>query len=231
MTTYGDMQNRIADEVLGTGAVTTTHITNAIQDAIKKYERRRFYFNEVRYDESADLIFDSTGFPTTQTPVFKTVAGVEYYDSTNAAPLATLAHIDRLILVQAGVNRYPLRYQSTGWADKNSVTSSWKAMPTDWTWVAGKVRLYPIPDIVYPILIQGTARFSTLVNTTDSNPWMTYAEELIRCCACAILYRRIIRDNDMAQVMAADEAQALQSLLGETLERGGPRSFNVKSYF
>ena len=43
MTTYGTMQDRIADELMRSDL--TTHIQKSIQTAIKKYEREEFYFN------------------------------------------------------------------------------------------------------------------------------------------------------------------------------------------
>lgn len=236
MATYGDMQARIADEMLTT-AITTAQIQNAIQDAIRKYERRRFWFNERRWD--MQVLFDSTGGALTDSggdflrssPLFTTIPGVEFYDQTVSPEMAQAAHLDKLVLVQSSINRYTLTSRTPQWMDDNAVGLTWRAMPTDWSFQQEQVRLFPIPDAAYPILAQGTQRFNTLVNSSDTNPWMVEAEELIRSCAEAILARRVDRDMQAAQIFAQDEAQALASIKRETTSRGAPSGIRISSYF
>ena len=46
MGTYADMRARIADELANDGDISTAQINYAIQDAIKLYERRGWWFNQ-----------------------------------------------------------------------------------------------------------------------------------------------------------------------------------------
>jgi len=235
MATYGDMQARIADEMLS--AATTAQIQNAIQDAIRKYERQRFWFNAVLLrsepleNSSGIPITDSSGAFIDSQPAFSTIQGLEFYDKYLAPAMGTLAHIDKLVLVQGSTNRYSLESRTPQWMDDHSVSTSWRGMPTDWCYVAETIRLYPIPDAIYPIYLLGTGRFVALVTTDDTNPWMVEAEELIRTAAEGILYRRIVRDMPMAQMSMADEQAALQALRRETATRGAPARIRPSSYF
>lgn len=221
-STYGAMQARIADEVLG--AVTTTHIVNAIGDAIAKYERQRFYFNEVRdgqnvlQTDTGTTLTGSDGLSLTDSQSLVTVSGQEFYSDADYAIIGSMATIDKMVLLYAN-NRWPIRRRTPEWMEDVSFSTSLRSIPTDWAWVAGSIRFYPVPNGAYPIFITGTARLPALVNSTDSNAWTQDAEELIRLCAEGILYRRIVRDAAMAAMCQQDEAQALQSLRSETARR------------
>lgn len=73
MTTYQDLQNRIADE-LGQRSDLASEITLAIQTAIQKWEREPFYFNEL-YNEA----------------LLTTVTGQEFYGGPGTEPASTTA--------------------------------------------------------------------------------------------------------------------------------------------
>lgn len=224
VSNYADLQARIADEVLG--AVTPAHIVNAIGDAIAKYERTRFYFNEVDdglgvvQAEDQSSLTTSDGLPLTDANSLVTHPGQEFYAAPDYPLIGAMAEIDALVLVYGTDQRFPLRRRTANFMRDVSFSTAWRGMPTDWSWVSGAIRLYPIPDNAYPVIITGTARLPKLVNPADSNAWTCEAEELIRLCASGILYRRVIRDPAMAQMAMADEAQALASLRAETTKRG-----------
>jgi len=73
--TYGTMQDRIAREI-GRSDL-TTQIRDAIQTAIRYYERKRFYFNEFQASFSAS-------------------SSQEYYDSADLSQIPNLVEIDSL---------------------------------------------------------------------------------------------------------------------------------------
>jgi hypothetical protein len=217
--TYGAMQARIADEVLG--SPTTAHIQNAIQDAISKYESERFYFNDMRY-------YGVTGSGATM----QTVAGREYYADPDLPAIIRWPHIEQVVVL-AFNSRYTLEPRTPQAMADLSVSTTSHGLPTDWCWEAGALRLYPIPDASYPLIITGTMRFAPLANSSDTNPWMNEAEKLIRCCAKRLLFIHITRDAPMAQAMQAEEQDALQDLRKENTERaGGPGLIRPsKGYF
>lgn len=235
---YINMQNRINDEVLG--AITTQQIVNAVQDAIAKYERKRFWFNEQMatyvpgdtLDGTPGVVLDSYIFPNfSANQELLTVPGQEFYSLNDNPFIGSCASISKMVLVQGGSNRYSLRPRTPQWMDDNSTGLTWRGMPTDWAYEAQQFRFYPIPDAAYPIQWFGTFRFDPMVNPTDSNPWVVEAEELIRMSAEAILYRRILRDQSMAQMASQDEAQALKSLNEETTRRRSTGRLRGSSWF
>lgn len=180
--TYGDLQNRIADE-LGGRSDLAANIQLAIQTAIAKWERERFYFNEFRAANA-----------------FNTAKGQEFYGASDYAPLATIAQLDRVTVLVSG-NRYTLNPRTAPYLEDVSVNPSVQGQPTDYAYFAEQLRLYPIPDAAYPVSLLGTTRFAALVNVADSNAWTVDAEALIRCEAKMDLYENTLQAPDLADRM------------------------------
>lgn len=212
VTNYGQMQTTIAYE-LGGRSDLTTQIQNSIQTAIAKWERVRFYFNEVN---------DINGFST--------VTNQEYYTSSDYALIGTMAHIDKIHALVSN-NRYTLTPRTWQYIEDTAVMPTSMAPPTglsDYCYYASTLRFYPIPDGVYPITLSGTKRFSNLSLSVDSNVWTCDAEALIRCEAKLDLYLNVIKNAEKAQMMkvqiygdptSPDTVGYLAALQGETFKR------------
>lgn len=200
--TYGDMQTRIADELQRSDL--TSQIQLAILDAIRDYERQRFYFNEERL-----------------VPLFTCVVGQEFYTTSDDADIASMPHIDSMTLF-AFNNRYTLEYITPQQMETISVSPIWTGMPTNYTYYNEQIRLYPIPNYAYPVYVSGTVRYALPSSSSDGGVWMNEAEQLIRFAAKEKLYRDVLRDQ--AQMMAAMKTKedALTFLQAETAQRGGP---------
>lgn len=200
MTTLLTMQTRIENEV--DDANIDSEITAAINTAIKFHERTRFYFNQ-------------------KTFTFATVAGQEYYTSSDAADIETFLQVDTQYLTSSSV-RYPLAvtdFAAIDEAQNGTVTGR----PTNWAVFAQKFRLYPIPDAAYTVTVAGHYRLSTITDTGLGNAWFTDAEELIRQRAKRILALDITKEPADALAAQALEDMALEALLYETqLRRGRP---------
>lgn len=215
--TYGDLQSRIANEVLG--SPTTSDIQNAIQDAISQYEREAFWFNEVRFYGGA------TGMLSSLT----TVTGKEFYSFQDMPALATMPHIQG-VSIFAFNNRYILKDRTPDWIDYNSASPSWNGLPDSYTITAGSIRLYPIPNGAYPLILDGVTRFAPLSAPTDFNPWTNRAERVIRVEAKRLLFRDIIRDESQVQAMELElmgdprsgRQGALAQIRRESSSRVGP---------
>lgn len=193
MTTYGAMQDRIADELDRTDL--TTQIQKAIQTAIEKYERKRFYFNEAR------------------SLTFTTVDGQEFYTSADATDIPNLLFIDNVKLTISASDKIDLDradYSELEYLSTNSTTD--EGQPTCYAYYAKQLRLYPIPDAAYAVRVSGVFALSDLSATADTNAWMTDAEALIRSRAKREIFTHVIRDVEGAQAMAQAEAEELQSL-------------------
>ena len=226
--TYQNLQGRVQNEVLG--SPTTTDIQNAIQDAISEYERESFWFNDMRY------FGDVTGSSSD----LQTVQGQEFYSYADLPMLISMPHLSK-ILVLAFSNRYPLIQRTKQWIDDQSISTTWQGLPTDWAWQSGALRLYPVPNGGYPLILDGTIRFAPLVNGTDYNCWTNEAERLIRTEAKRLLFRDITRDSDQVAAMELElmgnpqtgRQGALAQLRRETMRRaGGPGKLRPsRSYF
>ncbi|MDE2100408.1 MAG: hypothetical protein KGL39_24360 [Patescibacteria group bacterium] len=215
VSSYGAMQSSIAYE-LGGRSDLTTQIQNAIQTAIAKWERTKFYFNEVN---------DTNGFST--------VAGQEFYTSADHPLIGSLVHIDKIHAFVSN-NRYTLTPRTWQYIEDYSVNPTVQAPPTglsDFAYYAETLRFYPLPDGAYPITISGIQRLTSLVNDTDSNAWTNDAEALIRCEAKLDIYTNILKEHEQAQAMKmmiyGDPMQPnsvgyLSALQAETFKRMPP---------
>lgn len=191
------IQATIADEIARTDL--GAQIASAVQSAIRHYERMRFYFNEV------------------SGKTFNTVVGQEYYTATDLADIPNIISVDSAMITVNGT-QYCLKERSISWFDENS-SPICVGDTTDFGFYAQKLQVYPIPNAVRTITLAYHKKFDTKAGSTDSNPWTTEAEELIRTSAKRRLYAHIIRDAEMAGVMAGIEAELLAGIRAETAER------------
>lgn len=205
---YVHMQNRIVDELWGRSDLSSaaanmdvSPIKLAIQTAIKRFERERFYFNELR-----------------TATAFSTVIAQEFYTSSDAAFIATLAHIDKMSIVSGG-NRLYLEPRTAAYIEDMSMNASNTGLPMDYSYYGEKIRFYPIPDAVYAVNALYTQRFAELSGDTDTNSWMSDAEGLIRSEAKRILYVHELKDPEGAAAMANEVAGYYRDLKGETMRR------------
>lgn len=207
-TTFSQLQYRIADELGGrtdllspVAPLTESAIQLAIQDAVSFWENDRFYFNEYRVASA-----------------FSTVAGQEFYTSSDYAGIATIQHIDKLSLLQ-GTNRYFMEPRTMQYIEDVSMSTVSRGMPVDYAYYNFQLRFYPIPDAAYPINILGTKFFTALSGASDSNVWTTTAETLIRATAKKYLYRDTLRDDVSAASMQRSEDAEFSSLKGATFKK------------
>lgn len=201
---YGLLQKQIADECgdnqallspLDDSSGLASPIINAIQSAIAKWEREPFYFNDFRQE------------PVANSP-FQLVGGQEFYGAADYAPLATLARITSIRILEANVNRYTLKERDVNYLNEVSVSTTTRALPTDYCYDTEQLRIYPIPDIAYAVGMTGTLRFVTLAAAGDMNAWTSDAFDLIRCEAKLILARETLFDKDL-------ETGAIKAIYGD----------------
>lgn len=205
MATYSEMRSRIADELANDGAVTTDQIKYAIQDTIKLYERREWWFNQ---NISSFGSYSST---------FNTVANQEYYTATDWSPLTDAVQIDAMTITYNGVISpvMPVNFESIDEEQTGYAVS----VPRVYAYFNQAIRFYPIPNGAYPITVSYAMRYAALVNDTDANPWTTEAEELIRQGAKRRIALNYFHAEDVAQRCAVLEKEALDALLAENRRR------------
>lgn len=216
--TFADCYNRIADELGGrtdllsnSANMSTPPIQLAIQDAIREWERQRFYFNEIRTASA-----------------FSTVLNQEFYTSADAAFIATAATIDKMSILIGG-NRLRLEPRTADYMEDISMNPTNTGQPVEYAYYGEKIRFYPIPNGVYPVNALYTQRLAELTAAGDTNVWVNDAEELIRLTAKEKLYAHTLMDDVSAERMRKAIGRppytggALAALRGETARRVATR--------
>lgn len=192
------MRTRIADEMANDGDITTAQINYAIQDTIKQYERRPWWWNQ-------------------KTATMSTVDGQEYYSSSD---LADMPDIVQIVSATVTVNnlKAPLRavdYQTIDDEQDGSVEGE----PRVFAYFKENIRLYPIPDAVYTVTLSYIYRLTALSADGDSNAWTTDAEELIRQGAKRRIALNYLQADDLAARFAVMEREAFTELQAENRRR------------
>lgn len=208
MSTFADMQNRIADELGGrtellspSTGLTLSPIQLAIQDAVQFWEDERFFFNESRVQAA-----------------FSTVAGQEFYTSADWAGIATLQHIDKLSVLISG-NRYRMYPRTEQYMEDISMNPAWRGQPVDYAYYNFQLRFYPIPDNAYPVNVMQTFQLVPLLLNSDSTIWTNEAEQLIRLTAKQFIYRDTILDDAKSASMEAGALKQFNNLKGATFKK------------
>jgi hypothetical protein len=198
MPSYSEMRARIADELANDGAITAAQINYAIQDAIKHYERREWWFNS-------------------NIGTFNTVASQELYTATDWPELASAVQIDAMTVTYNTV-KSPMRAVSYVEIDDRQ-TGFVLAVPRNFAYYDQALRLFPIPNGAYPITVSYARRFTSLSDDDDTNAWTTEAEELIRQAAKSRIAANYLQADDLAARFGAMEQRAYANLLQEKRNR------------
>lgn len=181
-------------------------IASAIATAIDAYQSERFFWSESRAN------------------VFQTTGGKEFYNDADVGfALSTIMGFDYVVLYLGGtgggtgaipwiMNRATEKELEI--LNQNGLV---RGQPYNFGYFNQQLRLGPIPDTVYTIRV--VAHMFTpppATDTTLNNPWMTYAERLIRSRAKYELLLHVIRDSDEAAIMASAVTDAHDILKGQT---------------
>jgi hypothetical protein len=199
-TTLGDLKNRIITETNRDDLVDTLApwLTMAIQQAINFYAAERWWFTE------------GTVTPTC-------VVGNQY------TPLPAGFRFRDALFIIVGNVRYRLRIRQM--VDIEALyTTPITGQPTDAAFFGSSLRLWPTPNVAYPIIADGVFDTAALdySDDTSTNSWLAYAYDLITARAKIILYRDFLsaQETDPRLGLAMQqEASAYDRTKGETNRR------------
>lgn len=196
MSTYADMQSRIADELVRPDL--SAQIRLAIKSSIAFYESERFYFNEGR-------------------ATINTRTGQEYYGLPSNFQKADA------LSVEISTNRWePVELRAWAWMENQSRYTNYNGTPEYYAIFAGQLRLLPIPDDTYRIELGYAKSLPALVNDDDTNAWCDDGEEIIRLHAKVDLLANVIRGPEAIQealFLKQLEGESAQRLRTETSRR------------
>lgn len=199
MTTLAEMATDIGAETRRTSSTDATAIARYIQDAIRHYSGKRFWWNE---DQGAS---------------FNTAASTEYY----AIP-SPLRVVDSVLVDVSSSYPTTLQKRSNQWIEDRYVPSgTYTGQPYAWAMFNDQIRLYPIPDAVYAVKTQGYGIALPISTADDTTPWANEAHDLIKCRARALIERDWLMNPEGFQLYSVAEQQALQALQGENTSRTG----------
>jgi hypothetical protein len=186
---YGDMKANV--QTLLSRSDLDSVIDEAIQRAIKAYEREPFYFNE----RSQTLTVSS--------------AATTYTLSSSFVEMLS----DPTITINGSV--YTLDQISKSEYDEKKITST-TSQPSEYMLFAGQFFPYPPSDGSYVAVLNYTTRLSTLTASTDSNAWTTQAQDLIESRALWWIHNFKTRNVQAAQAAKSAELEALRFLRDES---------------
>lgn len=197
MGTLLDLKTRIASDLSRDDL--TSQIGNAVSDAIKFYERQRFWFN------------------TTRNLTFNTVAGQTAYGTAALSQIPNLVKIDALYLTQ-GSSIFALDWYEANDFEILENGSTGAGKPDAFTYVDQEIRLWPRPNAIYSMRIHALYRLPALTDGA-TNAWTDAAEELIRSHAKMLLFMDLMGDDEGAARMQAKIPFLLDALRSESSMR------------
>jgi len=131
------------------------------------------------------------------------------------------------VLTTLGTYTYRLEPRTEQYLDQVDWGNDfWSGYPTDYSFWNGQIRLFPPPQGGLPVTVKGTAILTPqpLTNDTDTNAWLTSAEELIRTRATRQIYGRYIRDPEQYALYTQLEKEALSNLHEKNIGQTGLNS-------
>lgn len=205
MANLGDMQAYISARLIdpqGT-AVSGDQVDDAINDAIRYWKFRRFWFNEVSF--SSTLTSGSAEFP---------------YPSDFLVP----AIKDDGFAVEYGQIRYPLTKINEDVYDSLYIANG-QGLPTWYARLGNteQYRCYPIPNINYTIRCRYLKDYPALEAAGDENDFTDHADRLIELWALANLQAELRQDTTMSdyyRTAANDEWRQLKVMTDKANSAG-----------
>lgn len=196
MATFAETVTRVSSQLRRTDVSFTESIKLAINDAIEEAARTRFYFNEVKNLS------------------FATVAGTEYYDDLG------IVEVDAIYYLNDASKRNLSRINNLD-ASNAMDGSPASGPPLEYSRQGTNFRLYPIPNTVMTIYLEGTSKLTPypMINDADTNAWFTDGEQYIRALAKSIFLRDVVHDYSEAATLEAIAEDRKTILLDATSAR------------
>lgn len=210
MATFGDIQTAVSKRLLDPNnqAVSSSDVSSAINDAIRYWKFRRFWFNEV---------FDSVTLTE------------QYAVIPETGDILVPSLLDDGFVIEYSNLRYPLRkilqqqydelYQSNGYG-----------LPFSYARVGEEFVVYPLPDRAYTLKRHFLKEYAPLVIPADTNDFTDYADRLIMLWSCANLSAELRQDSQMEtyyRAAAEDEYRQLGVMTRKSNSSGRLRTTSL----
>ena len=210
MSTLGELKTEIADDMdrSDLGSAIGTEINNAI----RHYQSRHFYFTETR-----DKTFD-------------TVAGQIWYTPSDDADIGKFVSFD-FVHITIGNNRYRLTHYPIDRFEILTDANATNGQPYAYTRYNKNIGIFPPADQAYTVRIIGAYMQDGPASDGEAdNVWMVDAYNMIRARTLSRLYAYKIHDDAKAEKFALLEAAELERIEAETASRAATNQI-IPSYF
>jgi hypothetical protein len=192
MSTFQQLQDRITGDYLNRSDL-GSETQRAIQAAVRKYERKRFWFNE-------------------------TATSVACVASQTYATLpSNFLDLDLLEITYAGATT-ELIEKDFKWIKRANAVPTY-GVPTHYTLYRNRIELFPIPNSAYSLPISFLHKFPTLSAGSDTSEWTSAVEDVIVYHATKLMWATVLRNQEQALIYQGLEQEALVSILGEKEQR------------
>lgn len=214
MSTFLELKTRIASDLERTLTDTTftgrtwdTEIGAAINDAIKLYRAKRWWF--------------------LQGPISAALTSTTTAANSYVADYTGLIDLKSLRITISGVLQ-PLTQISFEEMEARHDGSTSSGEPYEYCRFGGRVRLYPTPGAVYTLTWSGTFKEATLAADGDTNDWLDDGELLIKAHAKLILLRDFIKSYEDLPAAAGAVQEAIAALDLEHAARTATRRLRAR---
>lgn len=198
---FGEMVALITDDLIDE-RLTNGQIQNAINQALKYYSRKTFYFNTIK---------DNIAVNPTQ----------EYYTTLNSTALFTNHYSIQIIkFTPSGeIEGWEVKPKTDAVIEGAIVGNTSQRVPTHYSYAQMQLRLYPVPNVAGNLSIIATYQYPFLSGDTATHVFLERADELIRQAAKRYIAFNILHDQPLGDRCAAMEAEEFASLRAETMAR------------
>lgn len=183
MSTYTDLQNRIADDINRSDL--TSQIQQCIKLAIQHYKNERFWFNET------------------------TATATATQSSAQVAAPSDILRIDHLYIVISGKN---IELEPRDLNSVIEFRPTTNGRPRAFCYYRNQFELDRLCDQAYTLNLYYLKELTALSSGTDTNGWTTDGEDLIVYHAEKKLYANVIKDSGKAAIAEDQENAALSAL-------------------
>ncbi|MEK9768610.1 MAG: hypothetical protein VW683_06780 [Betaproteobacteria bacterium] len=194
MPTFSQLKTNIANKI--NDSQVDTFIGDAINAAIRYYQKQRFWFNEA----------DTTITLTVNNPVVPNIPTDFQYELPKAG-----------LVIEDSNQFYPLDKRSNYLYDEANVAGIGR--PEIYRNRSGSLEVYFYPDQAYTLHLYYIKKYTDLSADGDTNDFTDRAEELISAHALYLLYRDYRRNNEEAVFYKQVAEDELQRLLTESNAR------------
>lgn len=201
-----DLERELTDETF-TGRTWDTEIGAAINDAIRLYRAKRYWF--------------------LQGPITAALTSTTTASNSYVAEYAGLVDLKSL-RITIDNQKQELTEISFSEMESRHDGSTSEGEPYEYCRFGGRVRLYPTPGSVYTLTWSGTFLEATLTADGDTNAWLDEGEILIKAHAKLIMQRDYIKSY--TDIPAAKDAvsEAVAALDLEHSARMGNRKLAAR---